>query len=140
MKKPKKLLKILSVVLASITGFGVLCHGVLMTWVNVAKDNDIPLFIHNGFKSLFFNDSKEDENVNNFKNKVGGVMRGVCHPRPEEAVLSKLEPANIEWVRYDLPGFSPIKVDENYNPVIVNNEYVPSPSFIEYVAKKYLIS
>ena len=129
MKKPKKLLKILSVVLASITGFGVLCHAVLMTWVKVAKDNDVPLFIHNLFKTAFFNDSKEDQNINNFKSKTGGLMRGVCHPRPETEIIEKTDEANIEWFRFDLNGFSPFKLDENYNPIKVNGEYVPNDVF-----------
>lgn len=128
MKKKHKALKIIGIVLTSIVGFGVLCHGALMTWVRVAKDNDIPLFIHNGVKSLFFIDNETQE-VRDFKIKVGGVMRGVCQPHQEPVTLQKMQDANVNWVRRDLVPGCPIETDKNYNPIIVDGEYVPSKSF-----------
>ena len=132
MSKKRKALKIIGIVLASIAGFCVVCHGALMTWIRVTDNNDIPLFIHNGIKSLFFIDNENDE-VKEFKTKVGGVMRGVCHPHDEPVTLQKMEEANINWVRYDLPGFSPIQLDENYDPIIVDGEYVPSLTFVKFL-------
>lgn len=132
--KKHKVFKVIGIVLASIAGFCVLCHGSLMTWVRVAKDNDVPLFIHNGFKSIFFID-KETQEVKDFKTKIGGVMRGVCHPHKESETLKKIEAANINWVRFDIPGIIPFELDKNNNPIEKDGEYVPNAFFKEFVEK-----
>ena len=52
----------------------------------------------NLLKSVFI--KKTSPEVERFKEKNGGFVRGVCHPGED---YSLLRDANIEWVRFDIP-------------------------------------
>ena len=56
--------------------------------------------------------------VTEFKDLMGGMALGVCHPYADPYNLSLLKEGNIGWIRIDLPWDGPFEVDSDGNPVL----------------------
>ncbi len=73
-----------------------------------------------GFCLLFSSCSRDTSNpdVTEFKQMMGGMALGVCHPYDDPYNLSLLQEGNIGWIRIDIPWDSPYQIDSEGNPVL----------------------
>ena len=108
----KKLTKNLCIALAAIllAGFGI--HFCLQL---LGKSRPVWNVLDAACRSYFHKD--RNAATAQFKDLLGGMALGVCHPYNDPYNLSLLEGAHIGWVRFDIPGDPPYEVDSDGFPV-----------------------
>ena len=109
----KKLVKILCKALAILLLVGFGTHFILQI---LGKQNPVWSVADKAYQSFFHKTS--NASVTEFKELMGGMALGVCHPYTDPYNLSLLKEGNIGWIRIDIPWNAPFEVDADGNPVL----------------------
>jgi len=114
----RKIGKIFVIIIIVIAFLNLAVFAGLKIWQS-KDEGEIPKVIESALVSFSRFDSNKA--VKEFKETMGGVATGVCHPKNDAYNVSLLKEANIGWVRFDIPSETPYLIDEHGKAILDEN-------------------